>query len=1373
MFSSSPLAACSRATIDTPKPQCSFPSDHEPSAPGVFVFMMLEKVCTTLRDYGATAPWTATMLPTLGGNLITLTLYYAKGDVSGMRSQDIRDIQASCACEYHDGPTETAITSEAIKVRSMTYMIEHTSAQLRNKVVQLRSIQHPPSPTQSTMHIHDVLIIGAGPAGLAAAARLREHTPSATFTDDEHQRYHWIRKHGRKMNVKNYKTNQDSLPPSRTASETSDCGCNCDTAFRDRSIDMLVLDADGADWMSKWNRLFKTFGINYLRSPMFFQIDPADRDALLGYAYEQGREKELQALPGCAGKEISKHRKKKKINSRGRFPGSGPDVDERDRKDYFTPSTSLFTSHCEEVIRRYGLGPELLRQERVMDIRYEEASSFADAEHDSVISDDASIDDRKIFCVKTNKAEHFANVVILAVGPGNAPSIPSIPGLLPSPHEGYTHAMQIKHFPPPHVTAKIAAHRSTNLLIVGGGLTSVQLADLALKRGVTKVHLLLRGPLKVKYFDVDLDWVGKFRNFNQAAFWSADTDEERFAMINQARNGGSMTPRYRKILDAHVARGRVVLHTHTTLDSVAWDANLQCWKDVRVSTSTVLPDIDHIVFATGIASDIRSIPFLDSLRAQHPVACVGGLPCLTDDLMWSDSVPLFVTGRLAGLRLGPGAPNLVGARVGAERIAWNIEDELEKLGKLRKGGKRRDSGYQGSDTDGEYERILSPPRSSPSSFSRIINRHNLAHTTPDPFKMKRQRVSNACHRCRHRKLGCNEPRPCHPCIRAGVKCERDGEEVAQISTAQSAVVDTTPSQHDRAHLLEFTVLDLARLMLADTPDKNQNASALPGGNDTITEKVCPDHVSISAGKRWSSFMAIPMPSRQHLDTLIDGFFARVDWFMMTVPQSIFRMRCERIFTVGVVPQGEENFARLIVLVLAISAFYDSLEQPAPSSTVNKDLAPTLLRQTEQSFLDIINVPGIEAIQICTILGSFHLFNGRPNSGFGILGSAIKLAQNLGMHRQGLFRGSSDYEVKSWTRSWWALEVFDKYAAVAFGRPCAIDDSDCDVDIVKDDPQGSSSPYHFSLSGESVSLVSYHQHKFQLYRIMGPFLGRRIQTNRLESLATVHRKLAHWWDNLPWFLQLSKITAPCSTSNVNLLSLLRLQALSLQLAFDNLQIALHRWVLYDKRDRSQKKRPAEHQLSFSQLTESALRTSSLDTEQNISILRRLQSSHAAMHAGLCFFTAGVVLCAIMLHNPSAEQGHKARRGIRSIIELHRLDVVKNHILTAQSVKFLEQLVDRITSADKDFLLGRDTAQGPPPPRDDLQYLSGTTPKDLGTQVVAEQNTTSEDQTTQSSDAVGILNEWNAEQFAETVLQDELDILDPTQWWLSMLEPAHDH
>lgn len=375
------------------------------------------------------------------------------------------------------------------------------------------------------MHIHDALIIGAGPCGLAIAARLREHTPSATFTDDEHQRYHWIRKHGRKMNIKDHRTKKDSLHSPTSTPCSSDSGPASPSHQKDGGIDMLVLDADGADWLTKWNRLFRTFSISHLRSPMFFHVDPVDRDALLGYAYEHQRESELEALPGCAGKEVSKHKKKKKrINARGRFMQATPDIDERDRKDYFTPSREVFGDHCEEVTRRYGLRREMVRQEKAVDIEHQYASVFEDAE--GGISGGAKDEDGKIFRVITDEGIRYAHIVVLAVGPGNAPSIPECLGLsTASAHEGYCHAMQIKQFPPPHVLERINRKVPTHMLIIGGGLTSIQLADLALKRGVSKVWLLMRGGVKVKYFDVDLEWVGKFRNYNQATFWSADTDE--------------------------------------------------------------------------------------------------------------------------------------------------------------------------------------------------------------------------------------------------------------------------------------------------------------------------------------------------------------------------------------------------------------------------------------------------------------------------------------------------------------------------------------------------------------------------------------------------------------------------------------------------------------------------------------------------------------------------------------------------------------------------------------------------------------------------------------------------------------------------------
>ena len=134
--------------------------------------------------------------------------------------------------------------------------------------------------------------------------------------------------------------------------------------------------------------------------------------------------------------------------------------------------------------------------------------------------------DHPLFTLKTDQGIYYARTVVLAVGPANAPSLPSgLPSFSLEEHEGQLHSMKIQEFPAASVKAKMTAGTITNILVVGGGLTSAQLSDLAIRKGVTKVWHFMRGSCKVKPFDVDLSWMGKWRNVQQAAFWLADTDE--------------------------------------------------------------------------------------------------------------------------------------------------------------------------------------------------------------------------------------------------------------------------------------------------------------------------------------------------------------------------------------------------------------------------------------------------------------------------------------------------------------------------------------------------------------------------------------------------------------------------------------------------------------------------------------------------------------------------------------------------------------------------------------------------------------------------------------------------------------------------------
>ena len=374
--------------------------------------------------------------------------------------------------------------------------------------------------------IHDVIIIGAGPCGLGLATRLCEQTPAEHYTDEEHRRYHWIRKYQfsnpgalkkqRHNGVASTVSNNESQPFSSTAHPYSEGDPK--VGQRLGEYHTLVIDATSKRFLSRWDSNFQTFGIRHLRSPMFFHVDPADRDGLLAFAQEHERYKtECEEIKGVVGQEITKHARKQRATRQHKHQAIGKDtnIDERQRQDYFVPSRELFRDHCQHLVERYKIDEDrLIVQDVVADIEYGLVEDMLHVPNASITGD---LD--KIFKVKTWQGTYFAKAVVLSIGP----SMPL--NRMVSWPDGSCHSSQIKDFPSFGIQQKTKLKIPTNVLIVGGGLTSAQLALRAIGRGVTKVWLIMRGPLKIKHFDMTLEWVGKFKNQEKASFWSADTDE--------------------------------------------------------------------------------------------------------------------------------------------------------------------------------------------------------------------------------------------------------------------------------------------------------------------------------------------------------------------------------------------------------------------------------------------------------------------------------------------------------------------------------------------------------------------------------------------------------------------------------------------------------------------------------------------------------------------------------------------------------------------------------------------------------------------------------------------------------------------------------
>ncbi len=307
---------------------------------------------------------------------------------------------------------------------------------------------------------------------------------------------------------------------------------------------------------------------------------------------------------------------------------------------YDLPGTQLFRDFCQETVRRWQLEDcvypaQVIRVEPIVDRG------------------------RARFCLHlANGQTIIARRVVIANG-GAVPNLPEWVGQIPTnyPQDRLLHSHQ--------VDLRGLHVQGERILIVGGGLTSGHLALGAIERGA-QVLLMSRRNVYDKLFDADPGWIGpKYLK----GFWAEPDLHTRWQMIQQARNGGSMTPMVLSQLRRLEREGKIEFYEQCGVSQAEWSNN--SWQ-IHCDNSAVHECIHHqninrIWVATGSQLDARNHPLLHDVLAAHPIEVVNGLPVIDEHLRWQ-GCELFIMGGLAALRVGPAARNLSGARAASDRI---------------------------------------------------------------------------------------------------------------------------------------------------------------------------------------------------------------------------------------------------------------------------------------------------------------------------------------------------------------------------------------------------------------------------------------------------------------------------------------------------------------------------------------------------------------------------------------------------------------------------------------------------------------------------------------------------------------------------------
>ncbi|RAL03006.1 Zn(II)2Cys6 transcription factor [Aspergillus ibericus CBS 121593] len=629
-------------------------------------------------------------------------------------------------------------------------------------------------------------------------------------------------------------------------------------------------------------------------------------------------------------------------------------------------------------------------------------------------------------------------------------------------------------------------------------------------------------------------------------------------------------------------------------------------------------------------------------------------------------------------------------------------------------------------------------------------------TGPDRTPKTRR---HACDRCRRQKLRCDIQKPCSLCVRSGFDCvttnaplrkSKPSRRAARSNprepktprreSPQERLLDREPPdshghntinqrsssfpdpyRHTQVSTIELTdelfqIHDPGSIPTSVAAD---NTTALPGAN--LIAVRCSNRQRQQPMIPFATlFPGLSLPPKPCCDFLVDAYRTSVHWFIMLFHQPTFEKEYMKIMDEQAIEPRQLGTAVLILMVLTMGARYtaecDSLEERDRHGDL-KALQKDLLEHIQRHLFDVFDLGGVESIQICVLLSTFYLYNGRPNLAFPILGAGVRSAQALGLHNESLWGAADEITHEVRRRTWWALVVMDRFASITYGRPLSILDSDHIVNMPGNmDDSLASHPLlnsFESLDGQvptKVTLMTYHRHKFQLYSIASPIIGHIYRLRSCNPQAVTHEaaeintRLAKWFDKLPQELRLEHMadldTSHLNKNDVETCKLFQLQALALQLAYDNIQIILHRPFLRYNHcliGSSDPLPPDLRPTSFEQCRHCARRTCNILPRYE-SVLRAARTTHAVSYIAIQNFTAGVTLGMVALANPGSEQSQDAKRGVANSIALQKM-LAGSSIVPLQTVKVLEHLFRLIFTREMHSMLRN-------PPKDMEAVRTGT-------------------------------------------------------------------
>jgi len=184
------------------------------------------------------------------------------------------------------------------------------------------------------------------------------------------------------------------------------------------------------------------------------------------------------------------------------------------------------------------------------------------------------------------------------------------------------------------------------------------------------------------------------------------------------------------------------------------------------------------------------------------------------------------------------------------------------------------------------------------------------------------------------------------------------------------------------------------------------------------------------------------PEPDLMDHLVDLYFSRLNIFLPLLHRPTFEM-----YLRDGLHFRNHAFASVVLCLCACAARYsDDPRVLLDGSTAWHSSGWKWFSQVQMLRRSLMGPPLLYDVQMYALACLFLQGCSIPQSCWTLVGVGIRLIQDVGMHRKRTYCNMDMADAEQWRRAFWVLVVLDRLMSASFGRPCAIQEEDFDVDL---------------------------------------------------------------------------------------------------------------------------------------------------------------------------------------------------------------------------------------------------------------------------------------------------------------------------------------